>query len=194
MVLNTTKTEGCTWYLSIIYATCKKYSDMICLNMFKCLGITCKTQHTHHIPFPYKQPHQSFHLASFPLLNDQRSQRRDLGQHGNPTRRERERHHRISICFLPPQGKMPLLWDQVKKDLVKFEKLIGFTKWLYSKVSFNLILVSGSNHTLECIGSNLPTNLPTNLCICLWLETEKTCILQMVFYSCCLAKTYPPQI
>lgn len=24
---------------------------MICLNMFKCLGITCKTQHTHHIPF-----------------------------------------------------------------------------------------------------------------------------------------------
>lgn len=51
MVLNTTKTEGCTWYLSIIYATCKKYSDMICLNMFKCLGITCKTQHTHHIPF-----------------------------------------------------------------------------------------------------------------------------------------------
>ena len=67
---------------------------------------------------------------------------------------------------------MLLLWDQVKKDLVKFEKLIGFTKWLYSEVSFNLILVSGSNHTLECIGSNLPTNLPPNLCICLWLEKE----------------------
>lgn len=144
-------------------------------------------------PQGYKQPHQSFHLASFPLLNDQRSQRRDLGQHGNPTRRERERHHRISICFLPPQGKMPLLWDQVKKDLVKFEKLIGFTKWLYSKVSFNLILVSGSNHTLECIGSNLPTNLHTNLCICLWLETEKH-VFSKWFLLMLPCKTYPPQI
>lgn len=63
-------------------------------------------------PQGYKQPHQSFHLASFPLLNDQRSQRRDLGQHGNPTRHTHSGGRGRDIIgsayvFSPPREKCP---------------------------------------------------------------------------------------
>lgn len=91
------------------------------------------------------------------------------------------------------QGKMLLLWDQVKKDLVKFEKLIGFTKWLYSEVSFNLILVSGSNHTWSVLVAIYPQIRP-HIFAFAYGWRKKHMYSPNGDSSCCLAKTYPPQI
>ena len=140
---------------------------------------------------PVISPRQ-FPTSQWPKVSKKRSRPtwKSDKAHTHTQWRERERHHRISICFLPPHGKMPLLWDQVKKDLVKFEKLIGFTKWLYSEVSFNLILVPGSNHTWSVLVAIYPQMCPQIFAFAYgWRKNHM--YSPNGDSSCCLAKHIP---